>query len=187
MTHFLGIPVTEKTITYLLGLQIGATSCSTAVASVCGIVAGIIYRSNFLRVQKWLVVPGVLAKLCDKAFGWLLSSQEPKYRQMGATIELQRQEQADLWDQQHLQYNRAQEFRQLRGQGYAERLVDDQQENGLAGFFFRRRGQNSTRGEPSPENIRILVDMGFEQSRAVEALRSSSNNLESATTILLNQ
>lgn len=64
---------------------------------------------------------------------------------MGATLELQRQEQADLWEQEYL-YN--QDFRQARGQGFVERLMD-----------------SANNVEPSPENIRILVDMGFEQAR----------------------
>jgi hypothetical protein len=108
---------------------------------------------------------------------------------MGATVELQRIEQAELLEQQYM-FSRAQDFRQTRGQGFAERLVDDQnpQEDGLAGYFFRRRGPTPTlAAEPSPENIQILVDMGFDQARATEALRSSSNNLEAATSILLRQ
>jgi len=128
--------------------------------------------------------------MCDKLLGWCLSSKEPKYRQMGATIELQRQEQADLWEQQYL-YQRTQEYhRQERGQGFAERLLDNHADGGLAGLFFRRgndRGMGSVNVEPSPENIRILMDMGFEQSRATDALRSSSNDLETATNILLRQ
>lgn len=105
---------------------------------------------------------------------------------MGATVELQRQEQADIWEQQYA-YNHTPDFRQARGQGFAERLVDDQPDEGLAGFFFRRRGPNLGNSEPSPENVSILVEMGFEQSRAIEALRSSNNDLESATSILLRQ
>lgn len=103
-------------------------------------------------------------------------------------MDLQRQEQAEIWEQQYLQ-NRSQDFRQVQGQGYAERLVDDlPQEDGLAGYFFRRRGNaNANNQDPSPENIRILVDMGFEQARATEALRSCSNDLETATSILLRQ
>jgi len=105
---------------------------------------------------------------------------------MGATLELQRQEQAELWEQQYF-HNRSQDFRQLQGQGYAERLVEDQpQEDGLAGFFFRRRA-NVDNEDPSQENIRILVDMGFDQVRATEALRSCNNDLETATSILLRQ
>lgn len=107
---------------------------------------------------------------------------------MGATLELQRQEQTDLLEQQYY-FNRAQqEFRQQRGQGYSERLVDDGvNADGILGYLMRPRQQQraSPNPEPSQENIQILVDMGFDQARAVEALRSSSNDLETATSILL--
>jgi len=108
---------------------------------------------------------------------------------MGATLELQRQEQTDLLEQQYY-YNRTQEFRQQRGQGYSERLVDDgMNADGILGYFLRQRQRPAAAEnlEPSQENIQILVDMGFEHARAVEALRSSSNDLETATSILLRQ
>lgn len=107
---------------------------------------------------------------------------------MGATLELQRQDQTDLLEQQYY-YNRSQEFRQQRGQGYSERLVDDGGMNadGILGYFMRPRQRPVGNTEPSQENIQILVDMGFDHSRAVDALRSSSNDLETATSILLRQ
>lgn len=114
---------------------------------------------------------------------------------MGATLELQRQEQAERWEQQYL-FNRAQDFRQNRGQGYSERLIDDLQQDGLVNYLFRRGrpgGDNAGAGagagvvEPSPQNIQLLVDMGFDRARVTEALRSSGNDLQAATSLLLNQ
>ncbi|ODN03734.1 Ubiquitin-associated domain-containing protein 2 [Orchesella cincta] len=187
VSSFIGIPVTGKTVTYLLGLQIASTSHATVISALCGLVSGILYRKNIFKVQKWLVVPCFIAKSFDKLFGWLLNSSEPKYKQMGATLELQRQEQTDLLEQQYY-YNRTQEFRQQRGQGYSERLVDDgMNADGILGYFLRQRQRPTDNMEPSQENIQILVDMGFEHARAVEALRSSSNDLETATSILLRQ
>jgi len=109
---------------------------------------------------------------------------------MGATVELQRIEQAELLEQQYL-YSRAQDFRQMRGQGYAQQLVDEPG-GGIFGLLRRRgRGAEERGGgyveEPSPANVQILVDMGFDQSRARDALASSGNNLEAATSILLRQ
>jgi len=200
VTHILGIPVTGKTVTYLLGLQIACTSQATVISSLCGLVAGLLYRYNFLMVKKWLVVPDLVARICDKAFGWLLYSKEPKVAQTGATLELQRQEQSERWEQQYF-HNRAQDFRQARGQGYSERLIDDHRggpldpmmENGggLVNYFFRQRraaGSNGPMGAPpSDSNIQTLVDMGFDRGRATEALRSSGNDLATATSILLQQ
>jgi len=197
MTHILGIPVTGKTVTYLLGLQIACSSSTALISSLCGFVAGLLYRNNFLFVKKWLVVPDLVARICDKAFGWILYSKEPKVTQMGATLELQRQEQSERWEQQYFQ-TRAQDFqsRQVRGQGYSERLIGDHrgdamENGGLMNYFFRQRHPaglvepNLT--PPSDNNIQTLVDMGFERVRATEALRNSGNDLATATSILLQQ
>jgi len=115
---------------------------------------------------------------------------------MGATIELQRQEEAEQWEQQYYQ-NRARELRQNRGQGYSERLIDDFQPDGVLNFLFRQRrpgagqGQGPDQGdmevEPSEQNIQLLVDMGFDRTRARDALRSSGDDLETATSLLLRQ
>ncbi|CAG7785520.1 unnamed protein product [Allacma fusca] len=190
MSNFLGMSVTGKTITYLLGLQIASTSPATVVSALCGIIAGLIYRANLFKVQRVLRVPDVVARCCDKALGWAFNSNEPKQQHMGATLDIQRQEQAELWEQQYL-YSRAQDFRQVRGQGYTDRLIDDlPADNGLMSYIFRnrrRQGDGSMDVEPSNENIQILVDMGFDRSQAVEALRTASNDLETATSILLRQ
>ena len=38
-THVLGAPVTGKTLTYLIGLQICSTSAAAGVSAACGIVS----------------------------------------------------------------------------------------------------------------------------------------------------
>jgi membrane associated rhomboid family serine protease len=49
-THILGIPVTGKTLTYLLGLQVCSTSAATAISGLCGIVS--IYQlDNLVEVH----------------------------------------------------------------------------------------------------------------------------------------
>ena len=163
-----------------------------------------------MKVQKWLRFPDIVARICDKALGWAFYSNEPKVscligkegnllacvmltlifqlqqQQMGATLDIQRQEQAELWEQQYM-YNRAQDFRQNRGQGYYDRIVDDTPPAaGLMNYLFRGgRGQQNGSMEPTPDNIQILVDMGFDRTQAIEALRTASNDLETATSILL--
>ena len=37
-THILGVPVTGKTLTYLVGLQVCSTSIPTAISALCSIV-----------------------------------------------------------------------------------------------------------------------------------------------------
>lgn len=110
---------------------------------------------------------------------------------MGATLELQRQEEAEQWEQQYFQ-NRAREFRQNRGQGYSERLIDHYPQDGLMNFIFRqRRPETGDRGHaevvPSERNIQLLLDMGFDRMRATEALRTSGDDLQTATSLLLRQ
>ncbi|EFX80802.1 hypothetical protein DAPPUDRAFT_51066, partial [Daphnia pulex] len=76
-THILGIPITGKTLTYLVGLQVCSTSFPTAVSAFCSIAAGLWYRWNVLRVQDWLAIPDWLARITDMTFGRLLSSSPP--------------------------------------------------------------------------------------------------------------
>ncbi len=40
---------------------------------------------------------------------------------------------------------------------------------------------------PSEHNIRLLTDMGFSRARAVNALRRTGDNVETATTFLLQE
>ena len=40
---------------------------------------------------------------------------------------------------------------------------------------------------PSEANILLLTDMGFSRERAVDALRRTNDNVESATTYLLQE
>ncbi|KAJ4442425.1 hypothetical protein ANN_04011, partial [Periplaneta americana] len=113
-THILGIPVTGKTLTYLLGLQVCSTSVATAISGLCGIVAGLMYRYNVLYLRRWFLVPRWLAKLSSVSVGWLLRSGAPQEGAIGATLEIQRAQQLEMLEQQVL-LSRARDVRRQVG------------------------------------------------------------------------
>nr|CAD7196854.1 unnamed protein product [Timema douglasi] len=145
-TYILGIPVTGKTLTYLLGLQVCSTSLSAAISGLCGIAAGLMYRYNVLYLRRWFVIPRWLARLSNVTLGWLLRSGAPQESAIGATLEIQRAQQLELLEQQVL-LNRARDVRTQQGQGFAETLVGPDNywpnENGaMFGGFLRNRRHN---------------------------------------------
>ncbi|XP_046401646.1 ubiquitin-associated domain-containing protein 2-like isoform X2 [Ischnura elegans] len=56
-------PISTKTITYLFGFQLAWSSVSSFIAAITGVVAGILYRKNFLYIQKLIFIPGWLARI----------------------------------------------------------------------------------------------------------------------------
>jgi len=195
-THILGIPVTGKTLTYLLGLQVCSTSIATGISGLCGIVAGLMYRYNMLYLRRWFLVPRWMAKLSSMSVGWLLRSGAPQEGTIGATLEIQRAQQLEMLEQQVL-LSRARDVRRQQGQGFAETLVGPENywpnENGtIFGGFLRNRRHNAVDTEesnvqPSEEQVQTLMEMGFERARVLSALRSANNDIHSATNILLHE
>lgn len=195
-THILGIPVTGKTLTYLLGLQVCSTSIATGISGLCGIVAGLMYRYNVLYLRRWFLVPRWMAKLSSMSVGWLLRSGAPQEGAIGATLEIQRAQQLEILEQQVL-LSRARDVRRQQGQGFAETLVGPENywpnENGtIFGGFLRNRRHNAVDTEesniqPSEEQVQTLMEMGFERARVLSALRSANNDIHSATNILLHE
>ena len=86
-------------------------------------LAGILFRWNIFNIQHWLVMPRWIARACDITLGRLLVSSSPVDGPMGATLELQRQEQMERLEQQMLLQRSRDARRPNIGQGYAERLV----------------------------------------------------------------
>lgn len=197
-TSVLGIPITGKTLTYLLGLQVCHTSPATAISATCGIVAGLIYRYNIFYVRQVPWVPGWVARAAKATLGRLLASQPPQEGPVGATLELQRQEQIEMWEQQ-MMMNRAREnrnrpMRQAFGQGFAEQLVGDgpAQANGALPFMQnllnrRQNTQTAPPALPTEEQIETLVEMGFDRQRVINALQTCNNDVNTATHLLLQE
>jgi UBA/TS-N domain len=157
-------------------------------------------------------MPRWIARACDITLGRLLVSSSPVDGPMGATLELQRQEQMERLEQQMLLQRSRDARRQNIGQGYAERLVGpeamwgDHLVNGarrqrvnafnpmsnalslssiscLTHYFSPvNRPQEEA---PSEENVNFLTGMGFSRERVVRALQTTGNNVEAATNLLL--
>jgi hypothetical protein len=83
------------------------TNYITKIFQNCFQAAGLVWRCGVLD---WLRIPRVVARTCDLTFGRLLRSQAPSQGALGATLELQRQQQMELLEQQ-LQINRARDNR----------------------------------------------------------------------------
>lgn len=125
---------------------------------------------------------------------------------MGATLDIQRQEQTERLEQQII-LQRSRDSRQVRqntGQGYAERLVGPEMSwgnpaaangmqqqrrrlfgNNLPNFNANANARENIIQEPSEENITFLTEMGFSREQVLRALNSTANNVEAATNLLL--
>ncbi|GFQ68898.1 ubiquitin-associated domain-containing protein 2 [Trichonephila clavata] len=233
-TYILGVPVTGKTLTYLVGLQIISSNKESMISGICSLLAGVICRWNFLHVVDIVKVPKIIAKCFGTCLGWILDSSPPAENAvpMGATLEIQRHQQLEMMEQQLL-LSRARDARdrgnagrfhnrQQMAQGYAERLVPPNNDGGLFGSFhnqniwnnafsptslLRRNRQQESDGagdsgemanginqnhidatSPVPEDqVKTLVEMGFERQNVVRALQSCNNDINIATVILLNE
>jgi len=231
-TYILGVPVTGKTLTYLLGLQVMSTNKASMISGTCSLIAGVICRWNILHVLDIFKVPRLLAKCVSMCFGWILDSSPPSEGSvpMGATLEIQRQQQFEMMEQQLL-LTRARDTqrgnsnlfhnRQQMAQGYAERLVPPMNDGGLFGSFHsqniwnnafnptallrRTQQQDENAGESSDmanginqnhvdttsplqeDQVKTLVEMGFDRQSVVRALQTCNNDINLATVILLNE
>lgn len=67
-------------------------------------MAGIVYRFNLFQVQRWLRLPDSLTSAISRAIGNWFSSESPPVQPyaMGATLEIQRLQQIEHYEQQAL-------------------------------------------------------------------------------------
>ncbi|XP_041483090.1 ubiquitin-associated domain-containing protein 2-like [Lytechinus variegatus] len=123
-THFLADVVAGKWISYILGVYLTTLTHTTPVAIAYGIMAGILYRLNFLYIKNWVMIPKVMASFSQGLFGWLLSSRPPSEGAlpMGATLEIQRQQRMELLEQRML-LAQAQRFRSIHRQNAIRRPI----------------------------------------------------------------
>uniref|UniRef100_A0A3B4UZS4 UBA domain containing 2 n=1 Tax=Seriola dumerili TaxID=41447 RepID=A0A3B4UZS4_SERDU len=189
VTQVLGhIHITNKSLVYIVGLQLLTSSPFMWLLALSGLVSGL-YHSNVLRLQKLLFIPSWVSRIGRYILEPLFSSSQPSSETplgMGATLDIQRQQRMDLLDQQLLlaQYNEA------------RRNTRQQPQPGLLQWTrlfpsLRHRGQNRPPMQPlvffvffGPQVAR-LVEMGFSRTDALEALRASNNDINMATNFLL--
>ncbi|KAJ8310573.1 LOW QUALITY PROTEIN: hypothetical protein KUTeg_012438, partial [Tegillarca granosa] len=121
MGHILGVPVTGKSLVYILALQAGSGSKESVIVAACGILSGLLWRINFLKLQTIFRIP---TKIFQTVFGNVLDSPPPSEENlpMGATLELQRQERYDQLEQQMIW----QSMQQQHARGGGEYLTGGQ-------------------------------------------------------------
>ncbi|XP_041356160.1 ubiquitin-associated domain-containing protein 2-like [Gigantopelta aegis] len=205
MTTIMGVPVTGKTLTYILGLQIASGSFESRLVAACGIMAGLLMRVNFLKLRSIIFIPNVVAKLFSSTLGRLLESSPPKSPQlpMGATLELQRQEQLDRLEQQmvwtfqnnqqqnrnHIEIGRPQPLNLAQGPGIFgnEDFRPGLRQRLNPGNAEVEENHQNISGPVSEEQVQRLVEMGFNQERVRQALQVSNNDISMATTVLLQE
>ncbi|XP_061915284.1 ubiquitin-associated domain-containing protein 2 [Entelurus aequoreus] len=203
VTQVLGhINITNKTLVYIVGLQLLTSSPFMWLLALSGLVSGALYHSNLLWVQKLLFVPAWLGFVARYLLEPVFSSSQPTNEAplgMGATLDVQRQQRMDQLDQQLLlaQFNEARVNTRHTPQASLlqwTRLFPR----------LRRRGANRPPAEPGPqiqtqpsaqappldnsvaeEQVAKLVEMGFSRTDALEALRASNNDINMATNFLL--
>lgn len=177
-SHMGPFSISTKSMTYVLGLQLIASSTSSLISSVLYLCIGAsVYCTTLSSVR----LPGCLGSISSSLTSWLHSSPPPAAVQpMGATLEIQRTQHAEAVEQQLLRA-RARQFNVMQG-GRQMRLDE---------MWGQARNNRNNRPaaapvQPSPAMVQALMDMGFSRQRVEQALIRSGNNLPEATNILLN-
>lgn len=174
----MGVRMSSKTITYLLGLQVMLGSTSNTIVSISALLAGFLIKNNFCWLRDIFSVPKMAAKMTQTLLGWLIDSSAPQQIAMGATLEIQRSQQVEALEQHFIQQQaRSSARRMAGGVGVGNRRFNNP--------FNPQRPVQEVAPEPSEAHISLLVDMGFPRQQAFDALREAHNDLSTATAILL--
>ncbi|XP_029397479.1 ubiquitin-associated domain-containing protein 2 isoform X2 [Mus pahari] len=171
------LSITNKTLIYILGLQI----------------AGMCYDRRVLQVHQVLCIPGRMAQFFSWALEPIFSSSEPTSEArvgMGATVDIQRQQRMEQLDRQLMLSQFAQVRRQRQQQGGMinwNRLFPPLRQRRNINYQDGPRSEQraSPPLEVSEEQVARLMEMGFSRGDALEALRASNNDLNVATNFLL--
>jgi len=129
------------------------------IAGGAGLLAGALYRLNVLGMQRFRL-PAAVTDLFSSTLGRVLSGPGAAQQVFVTPTAAQQQQ---------------------------------QQQQGLGGGFPQHGGRPGGGAvaaapravEPSPEAIQQLVQMGFDEGAAAQALRQAGNNVEAALQFLL--
>ncbi|KAG8516983.1 Ubiquitin-associated domain-containing protein 2 [Galemys pyrenaicus] len=113
------VTLTNKTLIYILGLQLFTSGSYIWIVAISGLVSGVCYNSKVLRLQQVLCVPSGVARFFSCTLEPIFSSAEPTAEArvgMGATVDIQRQQRVELLDRQLMLSQFAQARRQRQQQ-----------------------------------------------------------------------
>lgn len=174
------LPLSSKTLTYVLGLQLSLSSSSSLLSTFTSLCTGLLLQCSPLLSS--LSLPPSLGRLASLVFSPLASSAPPPSSTLlGATLDIQRTQQAEAVEAQVL---RARARMAVPQGGRQMRLEELWGRAGLGG----RQGQHQAAPVPtvaSPVLVAALTDMGFPRDRVEEVLRQTDNDLDQATNLLL--
>ncbi|XP_061693808.1 ubiquitin-associated domain-containing protein 2 isoform X2 [Syngnathoides biaculeatus] len=196
VTQVMGsINITNKTLVYIVGLQLFTSSPFMWLLALSGLISGGLYHANVLWLQKLLFVPAWLCAVARYLLEPLFSTSQPTSEAplgMGATLDIQRQQRMDQLDQQLLlaQFEARANSRHQAQTGLLQwtRLFPSLRARRAA----PTQAQTQPSAPPPPldnsvveEQVARLVEMGFSRMDALEALRASNNDINMATNFLL--
>ncbi|KAK7090581.1 ubiquitin-associated domain-containing protein 2-like [Littorina saxatilis] len=202
-SSILGVPVTGKTFTYILGLQVASGTAEYRLVTLCAVIAGLLWQYNFLKIQGLVSVPECVARVFNQAVGWLLQSPRPPTLDtpIGATLEIQRQERIERMEEQMLSTALQNSAFANNGAAAAE-MMRPQPLNvangpGIFGNFLRRDNlpqdnvaeiqHDQTSATVSEDQVQRLTEMGFSDVSVRRALSVTNNDISQATNILLQE
>lgn len=210
-----GFSISKKTFVYMLAAQMVLSNEKTFLMASCGIISGIIYRLNLLKIQSWFTIPNAVSSRFQRLYSYFLSSEAAttsRKAYMGATPEIHEDMVFDyVMSRQRQNVVRGGGDRRTVGQGYADVI------NPSFGSLFNNARHVEQPAPPTPpappmpqmpltpqpppypevaneaeltsdvreEKVKTLVDMGFARDAVVDALASANNDIQHATSILL--
>ncbi|XP_063475034.1 ubiquitin-associated domain-containing protein 2 isoform X3 [Symphalangus syndactylus] len=113
------LSITNKTLIYILGLQLFTSGSYIWIVAVSGLMSGLCYDSKMFQVHQVLCIPSWMAKFFSWTLEPIFSSSEPTSEArigMGATLDIQRQQRMELLDRQLMFSHFAQGRRQRQQQ-----------------------------------------------------------------------
>jgi len=184
-----GMKANDKLFTYILGLQLMFSDFPHSfISSICGILAGMIYRSNALQLSKYQF-PSQIRNFFRRFVLPLFqstnnsSNRTPVPTSIGGRINpaVTRTQLVQALLQTQLQQQQQQHQQQQQQQGSS--FVATEFEN-----FLSQNDQAQTSSRPPDEEaISVLTGMGFSRQDALQALQSTNNDVQLATNLLLDQ
>jgi len=169
---------TDKMIVYFLGFQLLlANGSSSLVAGGCGIVAGLMFATDILRL-KHLKFPSAVNSFSERFILPLISSPPSS----ASTSYTPRR----FSTAAPLQYHTTTSTRSTRS-ALPHQFVAPTPSDGYPSLYPSTTVSQQIAAIPNAEYVDLLTQMGFSRVAAFHALQQSNNDLQFATNILLEQ